>query len=135
MPMPGSSEGKIDGKKALMTIKTVLDTLGKNTLFTPYKKIDNSFALEPSRSTIDAIAKALDTDAMSDDSYLELRKNFHATPLWYADTTGGYDIWMNVAESGTSGELRLSRLPSTSYVFTAHLANTSGATFASEIRK
>jgi hypothetical protein len=124
---------QLDGKKILATFKSVLDVLEKEPLLTPYKKIDNHFALEPKRSTLNIIGTTIDAP-ITDENYLSMRKDFHANPVWYGVLNNGYELWVNINEHGASGEMRLSAISNT-YAFTSYLVGSNNEKMNMEIRK
>lgn len=118
----------------LRSFTAILDTLEKESLLTPYKKVDGNFSLEPKRSTLDDITKSMGVDTMSDDDYLALRKEFHMTPLWYADIDNGFAVWSHITENGMSGDVKLKSIYK-EYTFTTDLSSASGDKVTTEIRK
>ena len=111
-----------------------MDTLEKEPLLTPYKKVGDTFSLEPKKSTLDDVAQAIGTDTLSDALYTDMRKDFRSDPLLYKDSSNGYELWANINEGAMSGLVKLASL-NHAYTFILALAGDNDNSVNMEIRK
>ena len=99
--IPASEEiPQMSGQEALATFKKILDTLETQPLLTPYKNWNGRYALEPKKSTLQALATITGKD-FSDADYLDLRSEFRTDPIYYVEKNGGYEFSLPIHDGST----------------------------------
>lgn len=124
--------GQPSAGKIITTMKTILDVLEEKPLLTPYKVWNGQYALEPKKSTLEAIWVAIETPLPASE-FNDIRKEFHLHPVWYRDIDNGYEYMIRVNDDGTTGDVKLYSI-NEAYTFTSELTNKRGNKMSAKIQ-
>lgn len=106
--LPASSNTKINQAEVISQLQKTLTVLEANSLFTPYKKIGDTYTLTLKDSTIQSIGTIYGQKVQATD-IAQAKKEMRKIPLLYANVDGRKTLFVRINGNSANGMASLSK--------------------------